>query len=431
MLLRTTEGSQFFRQHLNFLNYYSTINFIRKFLTSSIVGSISQRKSTVTNLVEFTSSTTKNIEQGFQTDALYTDFSKAFDRVCHSILLFKLDKLGFCNSLIAWLSSYLSERSQMVKVGSCYSTLFWVPSGVPQGSHLGPILFNLFINDILNCLSYSNALLFADDLKICRLVNDFSDAAKLQSDLDALCAWCDVNQLHLNFDKCKIISFTRKKSPIIFYYKIGNIPLHRVSEVIDLGVTLDAELNFRSHISVIISKANRMLGFVKRTCSEFDDPFVLKTLFCSFVRSGLEYANCVWTPHYSIHISRIERVQQNFSRFALRKLGWRDALPCYEERLKLLGLKTLKDRRIINSALFVGNLLNSNIIAPEILSLLKIKVNPYNFRHRDFLEMESHRTNYGLTEPINNMCCLFNDFFKFYDFDLSKNDFKKKIYFNM
>jgi len=119
-----------------------------------------------------------------QTDVMYTDFSKAFDSVNHSLLLFKLNQLGFPCNLLTWISSYLNGRTQKVIFKNAASKLIYVTSGVPQGSHLGPLLFTLFINDLPSIITHSRVLMYADDVKFCLSHNDIASGFNLQSDID-------------------------------------------------------------------------------------------------------------------------------------------------------------------------------------------------------------------------------------------------------
>jgi GH43 family beta-xylosidase len=109
---------------------------------------------------------------------------------------------------------------------------------------------------------------------------------------------------------------------------------------------MDSKMSFAGHIDVTFEKALAILGFVNRLLCEFRDPYTLKTLYVSLVRPKLEYASCVWRPFYGAHIDRIERVQKNFVRYALRGLGWTDMcdLPPYVERCALIRLETLAER---------------------------------------------------------------------------------------
>lgn len=302
-----------------------------------------------------------------------------------------------------------------------------VKSGVPQGSHLGPLLFVLFINDLTTVVDNSEILIFADDVKIYKRITSTHDSVLLQQDIDSFSRWCLNNELFLNVDKCCFMNFSRKLNPLSAVYCIDNVPLKNVDEFDDLGVLFDKKVTFRSHYDRMLNKANSMLGFVKRWGKEFDDPFVLKTLYESFVRSTLEYCANVWDPHYLAHTNRIEAVQKKFLRYALRKLPWynnRD-LPPYEQRLKLLGMCSLKQRRVMLNYIFIHQLLNGSIDAPEILSLISINVANRNLRTRLFLRIQYHRTNYGLFEPVSNMCRIYNNYFNLIDLNSSKAQIKR------
>ena len=146
-------------------------------------------RSTVTNLLGFTHFTLDAMESNRQVDVIYTDFRKAFDRVSHRILIEKLRNLGIHSSLLDWIGSYLGGRKQYVKFLGHSSRSFAVKSGVPHGSHIGPLLFNIFINDIVSLLS-SNCLLYADDLKIYRVIASHTDAILLQNDLSMISSRC-------------------------------------------------------------------------------------------------------------------------------------------------------------------------------------------------------------------------------------------------
>jgi hypothetical protein len=115
----------------------------------------------------------------------------------------------------------------------------------------------------------------------------------------------------------------------------------------DLGVILDSKLSFREHIDSVVNKGSTMFGFIKRLSREFRDPYTLKVLYVTYVRSKLEYANSVWQPFYVIHIkNRIERIQEKFIKHALRKFRWNVNLdlPPYENRAdwRVLVMDTLK-----------------------------------------------------------------------------------------
>jgi len=130
-------------------------------------------KSTTTNLLIFQTFILDAFASGCQVDVIYTDFSKAFDKVNHSFLSEKLHSIGVRNPILSWLISYVTNRKQIVKVKNFISEPFNIQSGVPQGSHLPPLLFILFINDLH--FNDSQKLLFADDLKLFRVIKSSSD----------------------------------------------------------------------------------------------------------------------------------------------------------------------------------------------------------------------------------------------------------------
>lgn len=133
---------------------------------------------------------------------IYTDFSKAFDRLDHRIIATKLLGFGFHVNLVSFFVSYLSNRLQFVEYNGFQSKDYLASSGAPQGSNLAPLIFALFINDITSSLS-SECLLFADDMKIYKIIRCRNDCLLLQDDLATISNWCKTNNLDLNVSKCK------------------------------------------------------------------------------------------------------------------------------------------------------------------------------------------------------------------------------------
>ena len=216
----------------------------------------------MTNLLEFSSKVLKGFHEAKQTDVIYTDFSKAFDSNIHDLLLCKLANIGLPTLLVNWIKSYLSARVQKVIFNGVISAKeILVSSGVPQGSHLGPILFNLFINDLPSVILHSSVLMYADDVKIFSTVDPSTHGSPLQEDFNRLCVWCDRNGLALNCAKCKIMSFSRR-SISQFSYCLGNTTLERVQIFCDLGITMDIRLRYDVHINLVINKAKGVLAVV-------------------------------------------------------------------------------------------------------------------------------------------------------------------------
>ena len=185
------------------------------------------------------------------------DFSKAFDKVPHNLLLHKLKTFGFNNKLLNWFTDYLSERSKTVIVEGKQSENLPVTSGVPQGSILGPLLFILYVNDICDGCS-STVSSFADDVKIFRKIKSTSDSDVLQNDLKLLEIWAKRWKMYFNVEKCKFISISKAHCHIKFEYYVDGQPLTRVDSMIDLGVTLTTSMTSKNHILKMVLKAQCM-----------------------------------------------------------------------------------------------------------------------------------------------------------------------------
>lgn len=376
---------------------------VSPFLNKEQHGFIKNR-STITNLSIFTSTIITNMEKGYQTDAIYTDFSKAFDRVSHNVLILKLKYFGIRGSFLKWIKCYLTNRRQRVKFLDVLSNIVTVFSGVPQGSHLGPLLFIIFISDLSKLLIGVDHLLYADDLKIFYKILTSFDASFLQNILDRLNQWCEINKLSLNIKKCSVITYTRKKDFIKYDYTLNNELLQRVDSIKDLGILLDTKLNFNLHYDAIFAKAHAMLGFIKRRASEFNNIWVTKTLYCSLVRSILEYGSVVWNPHHEVHIKKIESIQKKFLLYILNHIySPRDFnnLPSYLYRLNIINMKTLEGRRDLLASCFIFDVLKRKINITFFNERVLLNNDVRQTRHTNFLKVTHHRTDYGKNEPIN------------------------------
>ena len=181
-----------------------------------------RKRSCVTQLLSSFHSIGQKLDKNTQTDILYLDFAKAFDSVDHSILLGKLKAYGVSGRLLDWFSDYLNNRQQRVVVDGVASQWTPVTSGVPQGSILGPILFVIFINDVPKVVENGTmSALFTDDTKVYRTITSVSDCDQLQQALTNLDVWSSDNNITFNALKCKVLSVTRKKTPISYVYCLG------------------------------------------------------------------------------------------------------------------------------------------------------------------------------------------------------------------
>ena len=338
------------------------------------------------------------LDNGGQIDIIYLDFSKAFDCISHELLLFKLNHFyGLSEDFLAWISNYLSDRSQRVVVEGVASEWAPVASGVPQGSILGPLLFLLFINDMPSVTSSSTTALFADDSKCFKPVFSTNDCILLQKDLNRLYEWSQTWQMSFNPSKCKVMSITRSRNPLHFDYTLNGVSLEYVDSFTDLGVIVDFNLSFHSHVDSIVNKSSRVCGMIKRSLG-YNAPISVKLdLYKSLCRSILESASQVWSPHNKDKIRQVESIQRCMSKYILN-----DYTSCYTDRCKALKLLPLSYRREYSDLVFVFKVLNGLLNVDFTNEVLLSDQSSHSLRSNNGLTLQSSHV---LTE------CFLSSFF--------------------
>ena len=195
-----------------------------------------------------------------QVDIAILDFSKGFDTVPHNKLLHKLDAYGIKGSLHKWLSSFLQDRQMNVVVEREHSESAPVESGVPQGTVLGPLMFLCHINDLPYTVKSQELSTICDNCLLYRQIKSQTDHTTLQNDLIELEKWAAKWGMRFNDKKCYILSVRQKSSR--FYQLSGEI-LQEVSSSPYLGITISNDLQWKTHITNIVKKANSTLGFLR------------------------------------------------------------------------------------------------------------------------------------------------------------------------
>ena len=299
-------------------------------------------RSTVLQLLTVVDKWTEIMDRGGEIDVIYCDFQKAFDTVPHGRLLDLLDHYGIKDPILSWIKDFLQNRKQQVLVNGCKSREFSVLSGVPQGSVLGPLLFIVYINSLVEKSGHSELYLYADDLKVFKEIKSEDDIEKLQGTLDKLYDWTCYSLLRFHPDKCvkmRLSSSKSKQKKFEGNYNMDETKLKDVLVEKDLGVIFDNCLSFEEHIYSKVNKANGLVGMLRRSF-EYLDKEMFRQLFIAIVRPHLEYGAPIWNPHTKKMINVIENVQRRASRMipGLGKLS-------YKDRLKAIKLPTLQYRR--------------------------------------------------------------------------------------
>ena len=266
-----------------------------------------------TQLVELVADVSKELDNGKEVDACVLDFSKAFDKVNHAKLIRKLETVGVSKQLTEWTAEFLRDRSQAVTLQGTKSEWCPVTSGVPQGSDVGPSLFLLYINDQPSAVR-SKVRLFAGDT-IIYTTTDKSD--QLQRDLLSLEDWETKWDMKFHPAKCETIRFSRKRSKATTMpYRLHDEEIPLVHSIKYLGVRLQSDLKWHSHITQITAKVSTILGFVRRTIPP-QSTVLRARAYKQLVRPVLEYASCAWDLLPKTLSKDVEAVQRRSARTVL------------------------------------------------------------------------------------------------------------------
>ena len=304
--------------------------------------------STVNQLVDIYNTFYKALDKGKEVRAIFCDISKAFDRVWHKGLLFKHKSVGIGGSLLNWFTDYLDNRVQRVVLPGTSSSWASVNAGVPQGSMLVPLLFLVYINDIVEAIN-STIRLFADDTSLYFIVDNPTDAAeKINSDMEEIHQWASKWLVTFNPSKSESLLFSRKHnrthhSPIYMNQQpINEVNLHK-----HLGITFSSDCKWHDHILELKTKAWHRINIIRELKFTLDRKS-LKTIYFSFIRPLLEYADVVWDYCSQYEVDELEKIQIEAARVVTGATKFVSIDSLYTET----GWKTLSSRRLNHKLLF-------------------------------------------------------------------------------
>lgn len=328
---------------------------------------------TTTQLLHVLHNSSKALDNKHKYHLVSFDFSKAFDKVPHSKLIHKLRQYKFNDNVICWIKNWLSDRTFSVKVNNFESDSFPVKSGVPQGSVLGPLLFLLYIDDMINTVKFSDCRLYADDSLLC-FNETLHGPTALQEDVDAMQNWAHIWGMSFNVEKCVHLRVGREPQSIDLFLLGKKIPQRDSLKY--LGLHIEATLKWHDHILNTTKKANKVLGLLRRSISEADSRTKLIAVN-TVARPILEYASPVWSPYTKSLIGDIDRVHRRSIRWTYKL----QKLDSVTETMELHKLQTLHDRRM----------------DCDILFLRKIEFGDYKLKLENYVTFNDHFNTRGKT----------------------------------
>ena len=356
---------------------------------------------------------------------VFCDVSKAFDRVWHKGLIFKLKQLGIDGDLLEWISNYLDNRQQRVVLKSSMSSFKSTNAGVPQGSVLGPMLFLVYVNDISESL-LSLTRLFTDDSSLFYSASNIQDIEGIINyDLQVLTSWAKQWLINFNPQKTEALLFTLKQIERFPNLIFNNIPIQFVEAHKHLGMTLSNNGQWHSHIdNIILTSAAKIVGIMRKLKFTFTR-ITLNQIFFSYVLPVLEYSSVVWDGCSLQDSNALDKLQNE----AARIVTGRTRSVSLENLYRECGWTSLAERRKQQKLIFMFKTMNgfvpsyiSDLIPPMIR-----EVTNYPLRNQNNITTPFCRTEILRKSCIPSSISLWNSLDESMRNSPSLNSFKYRL----
>ena len=318
--------------------------------------------------------------------AILMDLSKAFDCLPPELILEKLRAYGLAESAIDLLKSYLSHRRQCIKIGNTSSTFLSLTKGVPQGSILGPLLFNIFINDIFLCVNKTKLFNYADDNTLSYAHANYQCLKQtLESESESLIEWFTNNQMQANPDKFQALAVGERTQDKIPAFSISNIDIKCDETVKLLGVDIDFRLSYDQHLAALCKKSSRQLNVLIRI-GKYLTLEGRKAIYHAFIMSNFNFCPLVWHFCKKSASDKLEKIN-----FRALKFVYQDFDTPYENLLSREGTPSLHLGRLRKIAIETFKIIHDNS-PPYLKDLVDVKTSNYSFRNKNVLDTKRFRT---------------------------------------
>ena len=323
-------------------------------LLDTCQGGFRKNNSTVNTTVRFTNDIFNAINRRHLSIATFVDMAKAFDTVNHTILLNKLESLGFTGKIINLLRNYLTDRKQSTLANGVVSSLVNISCGIPQGSTVGPLMYIIYMNDVSTSLNHCKYQLYADDTVIYLSddITNLNDATnRITTDLESFKYWCDMNKLTLNVKKTKYVTFGLKsqtRKVINHTLQIGTNKIERVPSYKYLGIILDSNLNYKKHIENCIKSASykaMLLSKIRKYITFEASVRIYKTMILPLI----DYGDILYEDTNQVLLSKLQTLQNR----CLRTCVYKNYHISVNDLHEICTVVTLNKRRIMHLILFM------------------------------------------------------------------------------